>query len=131
MEDEKSKPRKVRLSRCYRLFLFFIMASIEGVMNIANGILSSASKEIKKSLNMSDAKFGSFGTANSLGRIISSTLFGMLNQKISRKWSTTLGIGFHAIFILIFQATNNANILIFFWGLHGFTQMPPSIYVPV
>jgi len=60
------------------------MASIEGVMNIANGILSSASKEIKKSLNMSDAKFGSFGTANSLGRIISSTLFGMLNQKISR-----------------------------------------------
>ena len=131
MEDEKSKPRKVRLSRCYRLFLFFIMASIEGVMNIANGILSSASKEIKKSLNMSDAKFGSFGTANSLGRIISSTLFGMLNQKISRKWSTTLGIGFHAIFILIFQATNNANILIFVWGLHGFTQMPPSIYVPV
>ena len=113
MEDEKSKPRKVRLSRCYHLFLFFIMASIEGVMNIANGILSSASKEIKKSLNMSDAKFGSFGTANSLGRIISSTLFGMLNQKISRKWSTTLGIGFHAIFILIFQATNNANILIF------------------
>ena len=131
MEEEKSKPRKVRLSRCYRLFLFFIMASIEGVMNIANGILSSASKEIKKSLNMSDAKFGSFGTANSLGRIISSTLFGMLNQKISRKWSTTLGIGFHAIFILIFQATNNANILIFVRGLHGFTQMPPSIYVPV
>ena len=81
MEDEKSKPRKVRLSRCYRLFLFFIMASIEGVMNIANGILSSASKEIKKSLNMSDAKFGSFGTANSLGRIISSTLFGMLKQE--------------------------------------------------
>ena len=90
MEDEKSKPRKVRLSRCYRLFLFFIMASIEGVMNIANGILSSASKEIKKSLNMSDAKFGSFGTANSLGRIISSTLFGMLNQKISRKWSKNI-----------------------------------------
>ena len=107
------------------------MASIEGVMNIANGILSSASKEIKKSLNMSDAKFGSFGTANSLGRIISSTLFGMLNQKISRKWSTTLGIGFHAIFILCFHITNNANILIFVRGLHGFTQMPPSIYVPV
>ena len=132
MEDSKPKElRKVRLSRYYRFFLFFIMASIEGVMNIANGLLSSATKEVKKSLNMNDAKFGSFGTANSFGRIISSTLFGMLNQKISRKWSTTLGIGFHSIFLLCFHITDNANILIFVRGLHGFTQMPPSIYVPV
>ena len=132
MEDSKQKkPRTVRLSRYYRFFLFFIMASIEGVMNIANGLLSSATKEVKKSLNMNDAKFGSFGTSNSLGRIISSTLFGMFNQKISRKWSTTLGIGFHAVFLLCFHITDNANILIFVRGLHGFTQMPPSIYVPV
>ena len=132
MEESKSKsPRKVRLSRYYRFFLFFIMASIEGVMNIANGILSSATKEIKSSLKMNDAKFGSFRTANSLGRIISSTLFGMLNQKISRKWSTTFGIGLHSIFLLCFNITSNANILIFVRGLHGFTQMPPSIYVPV
>ena len=130
MEEEK-KQRKVKLSRCYRWFLFAIMVSIEGVMNVSSGLLSSATKEVKKSLNMNDAKFGSFGTANSLGRIISSTLFGMFNQKMSRKWSTTLGIGFHAIFIFCFQITNNANILIFVRGLHGFTQMPPSIYVPV
>ena len=50
MEESKQvKPRKIRLSRYYRLFLFFIMASIEAVMNIANGLLSSATKEIKKS----------------------------------------------------------------------------------
>lgn len=85
MEEEKS-PRKVRLSRCYRLFLYAIMIRIEGVMNVSSGLLSSATKEIKKSLNMTDAKFGSFWTANSFGLIISSTLFGMLNQKISRKW---------------------------------------------
>ena len=132
MKDTNSKePRKVRLSRHYRLFMFFIMISIEGVMNIANGLLSSATKEVKKSLKMNDAKFGSFGTANSFGRILSSTLFGMLNQKISRKWTTTLGIGFHTIFLLCFHITDNANILIFVRGLHGFTQMPPSIYVPV
>ena len=130
MEGENS-PRKVRLSRWYRWFLFFIMVSIEGVMNVSAGLLSSATKEVKKSLNMNDAKFGSFGTANSFGRILSSTLFGMFNKKISRKWSTTLGIGLHALFIFCFQITNNANILIFVRGLHGFTQMPPSIYVPV
>ena len=132
MKDTSSiERRKVRLSRHYRLFMFFIMISIEGVMNIANGLLSSATKEVKKSLKMNDAKFGSFGTANSFGRILSSTLFGMLNQKISRKWTTTLGIGFHTIFLLCFHITDNANILIFVRGLHGFTQMPPSIYVPV
>ena len=130
MEEEKS-PRRVRLSRCYRLFLFGIMVTIEGVMNVSSGLLSSASKEVKKSLNMNDAKMGSFGTANSLGRIISSTLFTMLNQVISRKWSTTLGVGFHALFLLCFQITNNANILIFVRGLQGFTQMPQAIYIPV
>ena len=129
--EEPKIPRKKRLSRYYRLFLFFIMVTIEGTMNVSSGLLSSATKEVKKSLNMNDAKFGSFGTANSLGRIISSTLFGMFNQVISRKWSTTLGVGFHALFLLCFQITNNANILIFVRGLQGFTQMPTAIYIPV
>ena len=130
MEEPKSQ-RKVRLSRCYRLFLYFIMVTIEGMMNVSSGLLSSATKEVKKSLNMNDAKFGSFGTANSLGRIISSTLFGMFNQVISRKWSTTIFVGFHAFFLLCFHITNNANILIFVRGLQGFTQMPQAIYIPV
>ena len=130
MEDQK-QPRKVRLSRCYRWFLFFIIASIEGMMNVSSGLLSSATKEVKRDLNLNDAKFGSFGTANSFGRIISSILFSMFNQVVSRKWTTTLGVGFHAIFLFCFSLTNNANILIFVRGLHGFTQMLPSIYTAV
>ena len=130
MEDKK-QPRKVRLSRCYRWFLFFIIASIEGMMNVSSGLLSSATKEVKRDLNLNDAKFGSFGTANSFGRIISSILFSMFNQVVSRKWTTTLGVGFHAIFLFCFNLTNNANILIFVRGLHGFTQMLPSIYTAV
>ena len=129
--EEPKFPRKVRLSRYYRIFLYFIMVTMEGMVNVSSGLLSSATKEVKKSLNMNDAKFGSFGTANSLGRIISSTLFGMFNQIISRKWSTTLSVGFHALFLLCFQITNNANILIFVRGLQGLTQMPQAIYIPV
>ena len=97
MNSEK-QPRKIRLSRCYRLFLFFIMVSVEGAMNIHSGLLSSATKEIKKSLKMNDAKFGMFGTANGLGRVIGSTLFGMYNIKYSRKWIQTGNVGFHALF---------------------------------
>ena len=127
MTDKKQK-RKIILSRCYRIFLFFIMVSVEGAMNISSGLLSSATKEIKKSLNMNDAKFGMFGTANGLGRVIGSTLFGMYNLKFSRKWIQTASVGFHALFLLIFKLTNNGNILICMRGLTGFTQMPPSIY---
>ena len=126
--NSEDKRRKVVLSRCYRLFLFFIMVSVEGAMNISSGLLSSATKEIKKSLNMNDAKFGMFGTANGLGRVIGSTLFGMYNLKMSRKWIQTANVGFHALFLLFFKITNNGNILICMRGLTGFTQMPPSIY---
>lgn len=126
--NSEDKRRKVVLSRCYRLFLFFVMVSVEGAMNISSGLLSSATKEIKKSLNMNDAKFGMFGTANGLGRVIGSTLFGMYNLKLSRKWIQTANVGFHALFLLFFKITNNGNILICMRGLTGFTQMPPSIY---
>jgi hypothetical protein len=40
-------------------------------------------------------------------------------------------VGFHALFLLFFHITNNANILIFVRGLQGFTQMPQAIYIPV
>ena len=125
---KKNTIRKIKLPRCYRLFLFFIVISVEGAMNISAGLMSSATKEIKISLNMNDAKFGMFGTLNGTGRVIGSMLFGMYNLTVSRKWIQTLCVGFHAIFLLFFKLTNNGNILIFMRGLTGFTQMPPSIY---
>ena len=65
MKKEKDK-RRIKLSRYHRIFLFFIMVGIESTMNISSGIFSSATKEIKKQLNLNDTKFGSFGTANSI-----------------------------------------------------------------
>ena len=126
--SKKNTLRRVKLSRCYRLFLFYIVISVEGAMNISAGLMSSATKEIKQSLNMNDAKFGMFGTLNGIGRVIGSTLFGMYNLTVSRKWIQTICVGSHAIFLLFFKLTNNGNILIFMRGLTGFTQMPPSIY---
>ena len=132
MNENKNKVlRQIRLSRCYRLFLFFVMINIESIMNVSSGILSSATKEIKFQLKLTDTQFGSFGTANSIGRIISSILFGMYNQKISRKWSTAIYVIFHSIFLFCFKSTENAFILIFIRGLLGFTQIAPSVYVPV
>ena len=108
MEDtdailKKPTLRRVKLNRYYRLFLYFIVISVEGAMNISSGLLSSATKEIKTSLDMNDAKFGMFGTLNGIGRVIGSTLFGMYNLRLSRKWIQTICIGFHAVFLLFFS----------------------------
>ena len=93
------KKRKIKLPRCHRIFLFFIMVGIESIMNVSSGIFSSATKEIKRQLNLNDTKFGSFGTSNSIGRVISSILFGMINKKVSRKWTTIIFVIFHAVFL--------------------------------
>ena len=130
-EEAIKKRRKVRLPRCHRLFLFFIMVGIESIMNVSSGIFSSATKEIKRQLNLGDTKFGSFGTANSIGRVISSILFGIINKKVSRKWTTIIFVIFHSIFLFFFKLTMNGHILIFFRGLLGLTQTTPSVYVPV
>ena len=129
--ENKSESRKIRLSRCYRLFLFFIMISIDCTMDISNGIFSSASKEIRKSLNINNAKFGSFSTATSVGKIISSFLFILLNHRISRKWVITLCVFFNSILLFFFQITENIQILIIIYGLIGMTKTTPAIYVPV
>ena len=125
------KKRKIKLPRCSRIFLFFIMVGIESIMNVSSGIFSSATKEIKRQLNLNDTKFGSFGTANSIGRVISSILFGIINKKVSRKWTIIIFVIFHSIFLFFFKLTVNANILIFIRGLLGLTQTTPSVYVPV
>ena len=55
----------------------------------------------------------------------------MFNQKVSRKWTTTSFVTFHALFLFIFKITENIHILIFVRGLLGFTQTTASVYVPV
>ena len=126
-----SKNKKINLSRCYRLFLFFVMMNMDLTMDISSGILSSAAKNIKLQLNLTDAKFGGFGTATSIGRIISSFLFFFINDKVNHKYFLTTFIGLHSLFLFCFKITNNVKILIFIKALQGLTQMSPTIYFPV
>ena len=130
-EDKIIKPKKIKLSRCYRLFLFFVMINIDCTIDISSGILSSSAKEIKNQLKLNDAKFGSFGTAISLGRIISSFLFFFLNKKVNRKYFLITIVSFHSLFLFFFKFTNNFHILIVLRCLQGLTHTSPSIYVPI
>ena len=130
-QNNNFNPKQIRLSRCYRLFLFFIMINLDMTMDISSGIFSSATKEIKKQLKINDAKFGGFGTAYSIGKIISSFLFFFINQKINRKYFLVILVSLHSVFLFCFKFSNNFQILIVLRSLHGLTQTSPSIYIPV
>jgi len=127
----KESPKRMRLSRCYRYFLFFIMIIIDSSMDISNGIFSSASKEIKNKLKINNTKFGFFSTATSIGKIVSSFLFILINQKINRKWLISTCIFLNAMFLFCFKITENVRILIVIYGLLGMTKTVPGIYIPV
>lgn len=129
--EKPSKNKKIILSRCYRIFLFFIMMNMDMTMDISSGIFSSAGKNIKNQLKLTDAKFGGFGTATSFGRIISSFLFFFINDKVNHKYFLTTFIGFHSLFLFCFKITSNVKILVLIKALQGLTQMSPSIYFPV
>ncbi len=126
-----NKPKIIKLSKCYRLFLFFIMINLDCTMDISSGIFSSSAKVIKKTLKLNDAKFGGFGTAASIGRIISSILFFFLNKKVNRKYLIGIFLILHSVFLFCFKITNNAQILIIIRCLQGCTHYAPSIYIPV
>ena len=128
---EKKSIETTHLSRCYRFFLFLILINVDCTLDISNGIFSSASKEIKNKLNINNTKFGSFSTLNSIGKIIGSLLFIMINQKISRKWLITICLSLNSIFLFCFKITQNAKILIIIYGFLGLTKTIPSIYIPV
>ena len=129
--NSTKKPKKVILSRCYRIFLFFILMNMDMTLDISSGIFSSATKNIKSQLNLTDAKFGSFGTATSIGRIISSFLFFFINDKVNHKYLLTTLIFFHSLFLFCFKFTNNSRILLILRAFQGLTQTSPSIYFPV
>ena len=128
---DKKVLRKVSLSLCYRYILYFILVSLNLTLDISNGIFSSASKEVKSRLNINNAKFGSFSTASSVGKIISSFVFIVLNQRISRKWLISITIIIHSILLFSFKITKNVNIIIIIFGFLGMTKAITSIYIPV
>ena len=142
--DNKSKPKEenetqeppqkanpVLLSRTYRLIAFFVMVTIEMAINVSSGVLSAASKTIKRQYTMLDVEFGYFGLAQGIGRTFGSIFYTVMVNQISAKW---LGGAFSIVkgFVLAsFELTQSKWILIGLRGVIGFVHMPPSTYIPI
>ena len=133
-KETKENPKKsdpVLLSRTYRLIAFFVMVTIEMAINVSSGVLSAASKTIKKQYTMLDVEFGYFGLAQGIGRTFGSIFYTVMVNQISAKW---LGGAFSIVkgFVLAaFELTQSKWVLICLRGVIGFVHMPPSTYIPI
>ena len=100
-------------------------------MNVSSGILSAASKSIKKNNLMTDVEFGYFGFAQGVGRTIGSILYTTTVNILSAR---ILGGAFtiaKALVMVSFELTENKWALIGLRGVVGFVHMPPSTYIPI
>ena len=133
-KDQPQSPRKgepVLLNRSYRFVAYLVMVSIEMAINVSSGVLSAASKTIKKQYTMLDVEFGYFGLAQGIGRTFGSIFYTIMVNQISAKW---LGGAFSIVkgFVLAaFELTQSKWVLIILRGVIGFVHMPPSTYIPI
>jgi hypothetical protein len=133
-KDSNKAPKKgnpVLLSRSYRFIAFLVMVTIEMAINVSSGVLSAASKTIKKQYSMMDVEFGYFGLAQGIGRTFGSIFYTVMVNQISAKW---LGGAFSIVkgFVLAaFELTQSKWVLICLRGVIGFVHMPPSTYIPI
>ena len=74
-----------KLSENMIWLLMFTISMIHGLMRITPGILSSCVTEIKNDFQLSDEKFGMFGTMSGFGSLIGSLLFTLIIEKINHK----------------------------------------------
>jgi hypothetical protein len=119
------------LSRGYRIFLWACLVSVESAINNSSGLLSSASKVIKATLNLNDKEFGLVGSANGLGRTLGSSVFIFVNTRMSAKWTCAFFVIAKGIILASFNIVNSGHMLVGMRFLIGIVHMPPSIYLPV
>ena len=132
MKNLQTKAKtKIVLSRTHRVFIFFLLLTIELAINNSTGLLSSASKNIKESLNLNDKGFGMFGTMSGLGRVIGSFVFLFIVNKFNRKFILALFVIVKGLLSMCFKLTKISQILISTRFFIGITHMPPNTYVPI
>ena len=131
MKNQLQKSSSLTLPRTYRFFLFFLLLSVEFAMQNSSGLLSSASKNIKETLNMNDKEFGMFGTVNGLGRVIGSSIYIIIVNHFNRKFVFAFFVLTKSFLLVCFKLTSIGYLLVLTRFFIGIVHMPPSIYIPV
>ena len=120
-----------KLSENVIWILMSVISIIHGLMCISQGILSSCVTEIKKEFELSDEKYGMFGTVNGLGSLIGSLIFTLVIENINHKnlITTMLIINCLCHFVFYFKLSYFSLLMSRF--ISGFASVFCYIYFPI
>lgn len=136
MEEEKpieaSLEHTIEFNRPMKRFIFIMLVVIFTFSNFDNGINPAATDEIKKDLgDISDSQLGLFGSADYLGRIISSMIIYYIINTKYRKIIIIVSLILKAATLFIVYFITNYWVVLVSRGISGFSQVFFTIYFPV
>ena len=111
--------------------LMSVISIIHGLMCISQGILSSCVTEIKKEFELSDEKYGMFGTVNGLGSLIGSLIFTLVIENINHKNLICTMLIINCLCHFAFYFKLNYFSLLMSRFISGFASVFCYIYFPM
>ena len=120
-----------KLSENVIWILMSVISIIHGLMCISQGILSSCVTEIKKEFELSDEKYGMFGTVNGLGSLIGSLIFTLVIENINHKNLITTMLIINCLCHFAFYFKLNYFSLLMSRFISGFASVFCYIYFPM
>ena len=123
--------KQKKLSEEIIWLLMSVISTIHGLMCISQGILSSCVTQIKTDFELSDKKFGMFGTLNGFGSLVGSLIFTLIIEKINHKnlICTMLLINCLCHFAFYFKFVYHSLLISRF--ISGFASVFCYIYFPM
>ena len=99
--------------------------------NLDNGIVPAATEQIRTDLKIGDSEIGLFGSADYVGRIISSVIFIYIINKVNRQYILAASLFFKAANLALCMFSKNYYLILATRCLCGFSQVYYTIYFPV
>ena len=125
------KKKIIELRKGKIWYIFGILVIVSLLSNFDNGIIPCANTIMKSDLKASDAKFGFLGSADYLGRIISSIIYLQVINKINRKIILGITLFIKAISLIFCVLIEKYYFVVFMRILNGCSQIFFTIYLPI
>jgi len=122
---------KQKLSEEIIWLLMSVISLIHGLMCISHGILSSCVTEIKTEFDLSDEKYGMFGTLNGFGSLLGSILFILVIEKIDHKSLICSMLIINSLCHFVFFFKFGYYMLLMSRFISGFASVFCYIYFPM
>lgn len=125
------KEEIIKLCTTKRLKLFFILSSLNILINMDHGTIPAASNEIKHELKINETALGTFGSLVYFGNLVGALVLIRLIDVLDRKVLLLFAVMTNAIMIYLFTLISNIWFLFINRIIVGIMQSYVTIYFPV